>query len=319
MIAIIGILIALLLPAVQAAREAARRMQCSNNLKQIGLGLHNYHDTWKAFPSLCPLRQPPGSTSFVRWTTDEWYGVEKAILPFIEQQALSELFQRILAAPYNDRAIYANLADWQSLDGQYISYYLCPSDGLGGKFLPDPPRAPTGFYKINYLPFTNGTCEAHMLEEAQPGYTGMAFDAKTRGAFTTQIWRTMSNLTDGTSNVILYSEYLTGERGARAYGNALSTRSGRMFIFATLTPNSSAPDVTLNIAQFCGPGENLPEINLPCEGVTNNFTHYAGARSRHPAGVQSLRGDASVSFVSNTVDTNAYQQTVYISDGQTGL
>src|SRR5688572_17681540 len=73
-IAIIGILVALLLPAVQAARESARRMQCSNNLKQIGLGLHNYHDTIKCFP--------PG-----RWggTGGKVWGPHSLILPFIEQ------------------------------------------------------------------------------------------------------------------------------------------------------------------------------------------------------------------------------------------
>ena len=210
-------------------------------------------------------------------------------------------------------------AEWQSLDGKSISYYLCPSDGLGGKWIPSS-GLETGLYKVNYLPFTNGTCEGHMFDEARPGLSGMTFDSKTRGAFTTQVWRTMSNLTDGTSNVILYSEYLTGERAARAHGHPWSNRAVCMFIFATLTPNSSAPDITLNLDQFCGPGENLPEINLPCEGISyDSFEHYAGARSRHPADVQGLRGDASVSFVSNTVDTNAYQQTVYISDGQTGL
>ncbi len=70
-IAIIGILIALLLPAVQAAREAARRSQCSNNLKQLGLALHNYHDTYGLFP-------PPG----ISWNQLSWHVF---ILPFIEQ------------------------------------------------------------------------------------------------------------------------------------------------------------------------------------------------------------------------------------------
>ena len=82
-IAIIGILVALLLPAVQAAREAARRMSCSNNLKQLGLSLHNYHDTYKTFP---PGGTSVGGRSLGHWGMS-WYAF---ILPFIEQQNLAD-------------------------------------------------------------------------------------------------------------------------------------------------------------------------------------------------------------------------------------
>ena len=83
-IAIIGILVALLLPAVQAAREAARRMQCSNNCKQIGLGLHNYHDTYKSFPMGWSLTVVGGGPVLqgVSWG--------EQILPFLEQQPRHE-------------------------------------------------------------------------------------------------------------------------------------------------------------------------------------------------------------------------------------
>src|SRR5688572_27645245 len=86
-IAIIGILVALLLPAVQAAREAARRMQCGNNLKQIGISIHNYHDTYKSFPSgwICPSV----ATGAMAVDQESW-GWSSLILPFMEQQALHD-------------------------------------------------------------------------------------------------------------------------------------------------------------------------------------------------------------------------------------
>ena len=85
-ITIIGILIALLLPAVQAAREAARRMSCSNNLKQLGLSLHNYHDTYKVFPQ----GSRPGGRNGGRGAS--WY---VRVLPYVEQTALAKKWRLI--------------------------------------------------------------------------------------------------------------------------------------------------------------------------------------------------------------------------------
>ena len=81
-IAIIGVMVGLLLPAVQAAREAARRMSCTNNMKQLGLGLHNYHSAYNNFPA--GVRG--GTSPSEGWGFPFWYG----LLPFIEQQSLAE-------------------------------------------------------------------------------------------------------------------------------------------------------------------------------------------------------------------------------------
>ena len=86
-IAIIGILVALLLPAVQAAREAARRMSCGNNLKQIGLALHNYHDTYKTMPPAIVYTRPPAQNAR---NGRPYWGWGALVLPYVEQTPLHD-------------------------------------------------------------------------------------------------------------------------------------------------------------------------------------------------------------------------------------
>jgi len=110
-IAIIGVMVGLLLPAVQAAREAARRMSCSNNLKQLGLAMHNYHDTFNTFPV--------GARTC---TTFNCWGFGAAILPFIEQTALYDTLQ-VGSNNYNIPTIAA-----VPVLGRKIDSFTCPSD-----------------------------------------------------------------------------------------------------------------------------------------------------------------------------------------------
>ncbi len=117
-ITIIGVLIALLLPAVQAAREAARRMQCSNNLKQIGLGLHLYHNSWGRLPSGWRAYNAAGQPNPLG---EPGWGWAACILPFVEQGNAARTlvhFDKSIAAPENAEAARLVLA-----------LFRCPSDG----------------------------------------------------------------------------------------------------------------------------------------------------------------------------------------------
>lgn len=134
-IAIIGVLVGLLLPAVQAAREASRRMQCSNNMKQIALALHTYHDTHRSMPT-----SMTGSDQYAGGAGSGFHSWMARILPNIEQSALHERIQ--FDRPLADRIDYA--ADGDYLDytispghpdeeeaGTMVQTYLCPSDPAG--------------------------------------------------------------------------------------------------------------------------------------------------------------------------------------------
>ena len=141
-IAIIGILVALLLPAVQAARESARRMSCHNNMKQIGLALHTYHDTYQTFPMGWIGLQSPNGPLYPQG--EPGWGWAAQVLPFIEQGTVVSAFNDHLpiTAPAN-----------QSARDTHLSIYRCPSDANSREFfdLPDTSgaviaRVPTANY-----------------------------------------------------------------------------------------------------------------------------------------------------------------------------
>lgn len=287
-IAIIGILIALLLPAVQAAREAARRSQCTNNMKQIGLALHNYHDTYKSFPA--------GAWGCC-WGT--WM---IAIQPYMEQSALYDLyhFENKWGAPVDD-ARYSHAKNLPVTTTRFTGH-TCPSD------IPNSPIAtPAGYtpagrmtahnYAANYgntsyaqgtVPPTNGI----RFMGAPFGPVGSAANVDKIVGF--------SAVYDGTSNTFLVGEVLQGKggdlRGFVWWGDA----SG---FTAYLPPNSTLPD-RIYAAGYCN---NDPKFNLPCAVSTTDEPTMFAMRSRHPGGVNATLCDGSVRFISETIDLNTYR------------
>jgi prepilin-type N-terminal cleavage/methylation domain-containing protein len=124
-IAIIGILVALLLPAVQAAREAARRMSCSNNLKQISLGLHNYHDTYKTFPPDAIWYGNPKGTQAASGDQRHFTWIT-LLLPFIEQAPLHDAIDFRL--PGLNQLVSAGSGGPVPLQSVQLEVVTCPSD-----------------------------------------------------------------------------------------------------------------------------------------------------------------------------------------------
>ncbi len=308
-IAIIGILIALLLPAVQAAREAARRAQCANNLKQIGLGLHNYHSARRTFP-LGAL----GETG--AFGNPEWPYLLYYLLPYVEQSSLYEGLRKAQATAV--RPWYSNSKTAWPLEvqGQSVGTYLCPSDGRGGatKGVTNGVQGadPNGMqlYLTNYLGMFSGLNDGETWAEVNSPST---FNANHRAAFGINRGARLEDMTDGSSHTVMMAEYLTG-LNIDIRGFAYTHRSGSMFLHPALTPNTRAPDNLLAHPHLCFAEMNRPELNLPCVcGAGDSNT--SAARSRHPGGVHGLLGDGSVQFFGDTIDANLWQQLAWIGDG----
>ncbi len=219
-IAIIGVLIALLLPAVQAAREAARRSQCTNNLKQIGLGLHNYHSATNVFPLGTSSNALNGPGDYQNWCN---WSAQALLLPYMEQSALYS------AANFSWCPIDGVGASMNStVANSLIATMLCPSDTYAGKA------------NINSYHACYGTTVG------QPsGYNG----DPTSGMFACYVPYGLRDCTDGSSQTVAFSEALCGNgKGSTKYkGNAVRGGGGDMNMWDA----NQNPTNVLNAVQQC--------------------------------------------------------------------
>lgn len=282
-IAIIAILIALLVPAVQKVREAAARTQCVNNLKQLGVAMHAYHDQHKALP---PMMGPSGCC----WGT--W--VVK-VMPFIEQAPAARLYQN-WGGSDSTGIRYGVAPNTTNVTARRYPVLSCPSDGdfipFGG--MPNHNYAVCGGTGGTYRTRPSGAPASFAPQ-------GGMFDG---GSLTRKI--RLTDASDGTSNTFMVGEVLQGQgsdlRGFFWWGDAAA--------FTTFAgPNTSTPD-QIYTAGYCN---NQPAMNLPCSGAGGAVFY---SRSRHTGGVNVCLGDGSVRFVSNTVSPNAWLYFGSMSDGQ---
>jgi len=297
-IAIIGILVGLLLPAVQAAREAARRMQCSNNLKQLGLALHNYHDTYKSklpygefFDDPANKGQPQRHSGFV------------GMLPYIEQ---GPLFNQISAARFA-------FVPW---DGNFVPFrseipgFHCPSDT-------ERVRGTTDMGRTNYM-FSRGDSTWDHNQWAGNGGRGM------RGMFSGQaICRGFKDCSDGLSNSIAMSERtVAGQQGLAVLDGGTVTNlgatfrdsnpslcaakvgAGKMYVAGTTVGYWAGLRWPDGAPAFTGCTTVLGPNKASCtQGGWDGEDGIYEPMSRHTGGVQVLFGDGAVRFMADSVDT----------------
>jgi hypothetical protein len=196
-IAIIGALIALLLPAVQAAREAARRAQCTNKLKQLGLAVQNYHNTYDALPAGQCGPYGPTTVDYYR------FGIFVAILPYIEMESLYSQF-----ISTNLNGLVASGSSWCSAGAQLtesnpanrrIDFLLCPSDSGGGT------QGTNVIQGTNYR-FNLGDNPINSVYVAPTNSAATTRKRGHRGPFGYYTFYNLASVTDGTSNTLMFSE-----------------------------------------------------------------------------------------------------------------
>lgn len=292
-IAIIGVMVGLLLPAVQAAREAARRMQCSNNNKQIALAMHNYHDTFNTFP-YGHKEEVNGQTK----RRDCWF---HRILPFIEERAYYDAYDQVEATYGQFPAEYIHRLPVE-IAGRPVNAFMCPSDPSG------PARGGNGSttgFKGSYAVCAGGGRPTTPIIANITGPINYDMTVDAGGMFGRQVARRFRDCIDGTSNTLLLSEGML--RGTAAAWGELGGYWGGAphgsFGFSTgETPNTTVPDRVYS----CG---STTWRKAPCE---NGFSgglpgRYNFARSYHPGGVNAALCDGSVRFVTESIERQLWR------------
>src|SRR5262245_48872302 len=326
-IAIIAVLIGLLLPAVQKVREAAARMSCSNNMKQIALALHNYHDVNHGFPPGMVMPYAQAGNDPLTGGAANPFGPNWAIfiLPYIEQQNLYTIANPQSYPGTNNLSSLASYnLSWRSVRGVSIKSYLCPSDIGPATPFTDPGGAPPepGWARGNYA-CNGGTADIdHQIggDNAvnNPPYQGMAKGPVMSADFGAKL----TAIPDGTSSTFLLHEVRIGVNSNDPRGTWAMGFPGASMVVAgrdrNPTPNNRLDDAdeveTCSTFWYAGIGTTG---GMGCRPDPNNWNMAGQARSRHTGGVNACFCGGHVAFVRDSISQRTWVLLQSTNDGQT--
>ena len=320
-IAIIGILVGLLLPAVQSAREAARRMQCTNNLKQLALSMHNYQSTYGVFAPGCQSSEVPRGGGSGHSFGPSFYA---GILPFIEQGALYDQLVFVGESPgyIRERAGSAGRYNEQFVNAAgAMSFMRCPSSVAperNGAFAPQAHYAGISG-AVDPVSFV----ETRVTEIQVAGQPGVVSGG---GMMVPNQQMDFRDCTDGTSNTMMFGEMsgsLLRLDGNQSFLSASGTTHGwLMGTRVTGTPPDLDPgdqesdDRVFNITSIRYRPNQTPFAYEAFPGMASNVGPNNPLSSEHPGGCQVALTDGSVRFITESMSLETLKQLATRDDGQ---
>lgn len=294
-IAIIAILVALLLPAVQQAREAARRSQCRNNLKQVGLALHNYHDNAQMFP---PALISSGRYNLATYSptlnTTGWV----LLLPFLDQAPLYNIYNFSLPSsisnPYS-RPLAGGVTTSnanQAIYSKRLAVLTCPTDDMASQQVISGANNAADFYERNNVARSSYLFASGDHTDYTSAWGGYAASA-TRGAFGNDGAANVRDLKDGASLTVVVGESKQLHTSS-AYGPYWGAGTHTCC-------HGYVPNYTFH-------------INYDYSGNNSKLQYAWGFGSWHAGGAHMLFGDGSVKFLNENMNFNQFQALNRISD-----